>query len=202
MPAIPIITTGLGIVNGINQNNQANQQNDLTRQQVELEAQKFNWNKEQTEREYQNRILSANKFWDEYNNTTTPTYEDAYTQAGNQLSPMYDTQMKEGLQNLGNTLKTRGFYGQLPGDVLTQNAAAKSIEAKNAAIGGLANNLYQAGQDRKNNLQQLGMSTFGTYGNTELPKTPDPAISTSATPNTSDILKKLIGSKFAWVGGA
>jgi hypothetical protein len=203
MPVLPILEgiAGIaGVANAFGQQNQQNaaqqQQLALTKQQVELEAQKFGWTKEQTEAELKRRLESANRYWNDFNNNQAPTFEEATSQASAALNPMYDEQMKTTLQNVGNQMKSRGFYGQLPGDILTQNAAAKVEEARAGAVGNMANQFYQAGKDRQMQGLSLGLGTFGTYGQT--PTTPTTA--TTATPASSkkstldEALKKVSSS--------
>ena len=57
MPALPAIAAITGIVGGVSQIGQGNEQNATIRSQVDLEAQKFGWTKEQTEREYQTALF-------------------------------------------------------------------------------------------------------------------------------------------------
>ena len=170
MPVLSFLGAGAGIASGINQINQGNRQADQIAQQVQLEAEKFGWTKEQTQAELQRRIESSNRFWQDYNSTGAPDYQSEIDRATAELSPLYDKRSKEVVRNLGVDQMRRGFYGQLPGDIQTQEAVAELETAKNQAITGQANQNYQTGLAQRFAEKQLGLGTFGTYGETEVPK--------------------------------
>jgi transketolase len=159
MPLTGLITTGLGLASGYNQNKQAKKQSAFEREQ-------FDWQKQIYNDEQARKNAASNAYWTDYNNTPDATYADSMTQASNQLNPLYDVQMKDTLDSLNNNLKSRGFFGQAPGAALNQEAASKVLTAKNTGIANLANQFYQTGLDRKLQQKNLGVSTFGSYGNT------------------------------------
>lgn len=172
MPALPYIGAAVGVAGAVNANNANNTAASQTAAQVALEAEKFGWTKEQAAQELARRTASSNKYWGEYDKTAAPTYAESVTQASNELTPQYDTQMKESLDQTNQGLMSRGFFGQAPGAALAQEAAAKVLTAKNNAINQMANQFYQTGQDRQLQQKQLGMNTFGTYGVSEPPVVP------------------------------
>ena len=206
MPALPYIAAAVSAAGAINQNNQANTAADLSRSQVELDAEKYGWTKEQTEAELNRRLGSANKYWEDYNSSGEPVYQDEITRATDELTPLYDEQSKETIQNLGTSQMARGFYGQLPGDIQTQEAIAKLEAAKNQAITSQANTNYQTGLAQRLAEKQIGLNTFGTYGETEIPSiTPSVVEETGGSGTVETIVpeekKKVAGGRSFNGGG-
>lgn len=90
------------------------------------------------------------------------SYDEGMKRAGAALTPKYELSMKDVLQKLAGNQVSRGFYGQLPADVVTQDAAARLEAEKNAAIAAEANALVsQAAQEayQQNSLNQNMYST-------------------------------------------
>ena len=159
MPAIPAIMAVTGIIGGINQTKQAERQSDQNQSQVDLQKQQWDYQKQQDAA----KKAAADKYWNEYNSSPTTTYQDEISRATSELTPLYDEQSKKVINDLGTSQMARGFYGQLPGDVQTQDAIAKLETNKNQAITGQANKTYQDVLSKKLAEKQLGLSTFGTY---------------------------------------
>lgn len=71
------------------------------------------------------------------------------------LTPIYDEQMQKTLENVDKELMARGFYGQLPGDVL-KGARATDIErAKAAAIAALGGQMQTQSEEQALATQKL-----------------------------------------------
>jgi hypothetical protein len=98
-------------------------------------------------------------------------YDEAYSQAEKILQPKFNQQM----QNLSNQQINRGFYGQMPGDVMQQELAGQ----QEAQIANQALNLQQQdfnrqlkqaqfnwrrNQAKKQRQQQQSSNFWGTIG--------------------------------------
>ncbi len=156
--AIPYIMAGAQMYMG---NQQANQANDLNQAQLGLSKEGVDLQRQQ----YNNRLLSGNNYWNEFMDTEAPTWDESLTQAKTQLDPLYQDTMKKALDSTNYQNKQRGFYGQLPGDLLAEQTAKDVQSSEQSAIGQLANQLYQQGQANKMAQIQTGLNAFGTYGN-------------------------------------
>lgn len=83
---------------------------------------------------------------------------DAVDQASSIVDPMFDKQLNTTLKNVDYGNMQRGFYGQLPGDVLKGSRAA-DVEANRASqTANLAQQLYQQAQANALSQQQMQMS--------------------------------------------
>src|SRR5690606_20675699 len=51
------------------------------------------------------------------------SYDDALAQAMAVVNPLFDQQMDQAMRNMDYQLMQRGYYGQLPGEVLRQERA-------------------------------------------------------------------------------
>lgn len=88
-------------------------------------------------------------------------YDEGLKRASAALTPKYELSAKDVLAKLAGHQINRGFYGQLPGDVVTQDAVARLEAEKNAAIADQANSLVsQSNQEayQNNSLSQQGFS--------------------------------------------
>ena len=98
------------------------------------------------------------------------TYEQALARAKERLTPEYDAEIEDTLDDMNRAAVTTGFYGQLPTEALKQQTAASIELEKAAAIQELANDLidqsieteekrydaeYQSSQARVNNIYQI-----------------------------------------------
>lgn len=92
------------------------------------------------------------------------SWEDAQNQAESQLNQLYSNQTANTLQNVANSNKARGFYGQLEGDRLEQGAAANVASARTSAVASLANQLTEANKNRILQQKLGGIGSFGQYG--------------------------------------
>jgi hypothetical protein len=108
------------------------------------------------------------------------TWEQALSQASNQLGATYDASLNNTLDSLNRQALETGFYGQLPTEALRQQAAAAAEVDKQAAIYDLANDLMsnsrdyaeqlfnddtQTNQDRLNVLTQVIDYLYDDYAN-------------------------------------
>lgn len=167
MPAAGIIGAGAEILGGAKSsqsakdNNEAGQQ--LTNMKNDLQAKEYN-------QDWANKIASSNNWQDYVNkNFSVSPYSDYITQATNAVSPQYDQQIQDTITDTGDSLMARGMYGQLPGDIQTQNAVSQVQANKSSDISNLANNLYQTAKNQNLTANQYGASQFGTYGNVTTP---------------------------------
>lgn len=126
--------------------------------------------RQQYNQDWANRGQSSQN-WQDYvdQNFGLGDYSSYLNQAGENVSPTY-TNMESSLNDLGNTLTAKGFYGTLPADnVLTKNAADKTASAKATTLGSLANQLYQTAKEQNLSANQTGAGQFGTYGDASTP---------------------------------
>lgn len=75
-------------------------------------------------------------------------YQEAYEQAGAQLNPLYDTRMKDVLNNVQKDLINRGFSGQQAGTELSTETAAENERQRTAALAGLSQSIQQGYNDQ------------------------------------------------------
>lgn len=85
------------------------------------------------------------------------TWQEALDQAQQMLNPLYDQRMKGVLKATDQDLIKRGFYGQLPGEVLRNETAGNEATARTTAITGMANNLVDKTTEDANTAAQLDM---------------------------------------------
>lgn len=211
MPAIPYIAAGAEMLGGFqeNQNSQMSQaqQYAMAKKQFELDKERLGWDKETAARNW-NLTLQQMGISQEsaanYEASMTPaeTRESSIQTAGNILDPLYNDQMQRTLSDTNAGLMQRGFFGQAPGAELTNKNVAEVEKARNQAISGLANDIYQTSQDRNLQEKMFGISQFGQYGDVadidttpidlatlNKPATPEPA----ATPEPG-IWEKFLGT--------
>lgn len=77
----------------------------------------------------------------------TLTWEQALAQAGEQMNSQYDKQLDNTLDSLNQKALETGFYGQLPTEVLRQQAAASNEVERQSAINDLARSLMSDSRD-------------------------------------------------------
>jgi hypothetical protein len=93
----------------------------------------------------------------ELESTPVLDYEQAMLQAQGQINPLYNIATKDLLNKLARDQISRGFYGQMPGDAITQEAVATLEAQKNAQIAELANSLVGQSQQNALSRDQLNM---------------------------------------------
>jgi hypothetical protein len=89
------------------------------------------------------------------------SYDDAMKQAGDQISPLYEIQTRDLLNKLATDQIGRGFYGQLPADVVTSEAVAGVQANKNSDIAKLASSLVDQSQENAYRQQELDATNRG-----------------------------------------
>jgi len=82
-------------------------------------------------------------------------YDEALSRAEASLNPVYDRQLRDTLQQVDNANMSRGFYGQLPGDVLSRSTAADIQGQRIAQIANLAQQMSQQSAQNSLTSQQL-----------------------------------------------
>ena len=190
MPAIPAIGAAVGVAGGVSQNKSAKGAQANAEAQTALTAEQLQFMKEK----YLDQIGSGNQYWADVSKETPLTYDQSLVQAGNELNPVYDRQMKETLDNVNSGLMSRGLFGQAPGAALTQEAASKVAQAKAEAVGGRANTLQENSLARHFANKQLGISGFGTYGNTtSIIKDPTVKVQAAKKRSTTDKILDPLG---------
>jgi hypothetical protein len=88
----------------------------------------------------------------DYNNIEMMDYDTAMRQAREMLDPQFQRAKEETLGNLATEQVSKGFYGQAPGDAITQGAVADLTGQYQGQLAGQAQNIRQ--QDFARNLQQ------------------------------------------------
>lgn len=83
------------------------------------------------------------------------SYDDALAQAMAVVNPLFDQQMDQAMRNMDYQLMQRGYYGQLPGDVLRQERALDIERARAGQTANLAQQIYQ--QSLANRMAQQQM---------------------------------------------
>src|SRR5690606_11820621 len=68
----------------------------------------------------------------------TVSYDEAVQRAQQALNPIYQQALQETLRDVQQDAMRRGFFGQLPGAALSQDAAARIESGRAAAIANLA----------------------------------------------------------------
>lgn len=71
----------------------------------------------------------------------TLSYDEAVQRAQQALNPIYQQALQETLRDVQQDVMRRGFFGQLPGAALSQDAAARIESGRAAAIANLANQM-------------------------------------------------------------
>lgn len=85
---------------------------------------------------------------------------DALQQAQSIVNPLFDQQLDNTMKNMDYQNMQRGFYGQLPGDVL-KNARALDVERSRASqTSNLAQQLFQQSQANSLAQQQMQMNAW------------------------------------------
>lgn len=102
---------------------------------------------------------------------------EAEKQAMNLLNPLYDTQREENIKAVDRHNLQRGFYGQLPGDVLRRSTADQTERDRAGQIASLTQQMVGQSQQQALQQQQMAMqyalglgqqrqSNFGSLLNT------------------------------------
>ena len=82
-------------------------------------------------------------------------WDEARQRAEETLNPIYDTHLEDTLKNVDQELIARGFFGQLPGAVLSGSRATDVQRNRASAIGTLANQLQTQSEQDALTQQQL-----------------------------------------------
>lgn len=96
----------------------------------------------------------------EFASIPTLSQADALRQAQGMVNPLYDQQLEQALKNIDYQNMQRGFYGQLPGDVLR---GARALDVERARAGqttNLAQQLLQQSQANALAQQQLQLQQW------------------------------------------
>lgn len=93
-------------------------------------------------------------------NVPTISMDQAVQQAQDVINPLYDRQLEQTLKNIDYQNMQRGFYGQLPGDVLKTTRAAETERNRIGQIANLAQQLYQQSQSNALAQQQMLLNTM------------------------------------------
>lgn len=96
----------------------------------------------------------------------TLSWEEAMKRATETLTPIYDEQLQKTLEDVDKELIRRGFFGQLPGAVLSGERATDVERAKAAAIAALAGQMQ--GQSEQNALAQQQLAAQWALNNMQL----------------------------------
>lgn len=90
------------------------------------------------------------------------SYDQGLEQAVAALGPKYALSLKDVLGKLANDQISRGFYGQLPADVVTQDAAARMEAEKNSAVAAQATDLVNQSANQAYQQNSLNQSLYQT----------------------------------------
>lgn len=83
------------------------------------------------------------------------SYAEATNQAKDMLNPLYDEQLERTLKQLDTANIARGFYGQLPADVMKRSTAAEIERGRAGQIASLAQQMVGQSQQQAFQQQQL-----------------------------------------------
>lgn len=103
-----------------------------------------------------NNLFSSNKS----SNSSKPkrmSYEDAYSQAQDVLTPQYEKNREKTLGQVDNNLINRGFYGQAPGDSLKAGVMTDMENDFQGQLANYATNLQNQQYDQDYQTYQLGL---------------------------------------------
>lgn len=109
-----------------------------------------------------------------YNNTPklsdydTLTWEQALSQASEQLNGQYSNKLNDTLDELNQRALETGFYGQLPTEALRQQAVSSNEVERQSAINELARNLLSDSRDYASTQLKADSETSETRMNTIL----------------------------------
>jgi hypothetical protein len=103
------------------------------------------------------RTASEQEKWAKEARANILTQDQANEQSGKTLNPIYDKIVDKNLSNLDKSNMARGFYGQLPGDVLKRSTEGDLRNQQSAAIANLSNQLVGQSRDYASSLAQQAM---------------------------------------------